>query len=80
MQVLVEYNKLIVYATLPPAEENSQAQQVASFPLFSQVIPIPFHVAVDQIEAVYQDGRLKINLPFANDRLNQRQAIQIRKI
>lgn len=80
MQVLVEYNKLIVYATLPPAEENSSGQQVASFPLFSQIIQIPFHVAVDQIEALYHDGQLKINLPYAEDRLTKRQTIQIKKI
>ena len=79
MQVLVEYNKLFVYATLPQPEEQAAMQNTVNFPLFAQVIEIPFHVAVEQIEAVYQDGLLRINLPYAEDRLVKRQSIQIKK-
>jgi HSP20 family protein len=79
MQVVVDYDKLVVYATLPQAEENGGAQNNVNFPLFAQVVPIPFHVAVEQIEAVYQDGELRVNLPYAEDRNIKRQAIRIRK-
>jgi HSP20 family protein len=79
MQVVVEQNKLIVYATLPPAEDTGTGQQAVSFPLFSQVVQIPFQVAVEQIDAVYQNGYLSIYLPFAEDRLIKRQSIEIRR-
>lgn len=77
IQVQVDYNKLIVYATLPPNEENSTELPSVSLPLFAQVIDIPFHVDVDHIQAVYKNGKLYINLPFAEDRLNSRRSIQI---
>jgi HSP20 family protein len=79
MQVVVEYDKLIVYATLPPTEDTGSGQQAVSFPLFAQVIPIPFQVAVDQIEAVYQNGHLRIHLPYAEERLKKRQSIEIKR-
>jgi len=80
MQVLVEYNKLFVYATLPSAEDNGATQNTVSFPLFARAIEIPFQVAVDQIEAVYQNGELRVNLPYAEDRIVKGQFIPIRKI
>jgi len=79
IQVQVEYNKLIVFATLPPKEENNSEQPGISLPLFAQVIEIPFHVDADQINAVYKSGKLKINLPFAEGRLNNRRTIGIEK-
>jgi HSP20 family protein len=79
MQVQVEYDKLIVYATLPPNgnEEHSSDQPSINLPLFAQVIDIPFHVDVDQIYAVYKNGKLQINLPYAEGRLNNRKSIVI---
>lgn len=77
IQVQVEYNKLMVYATLPAKEENGSGQPAVSLPLFAQVIGIPFHVDVDQINAVYKNGKLKVNLPFAQDRLNHKRTIEI---
>ncbi|MGV3587167.1 MAG: Hsp20/alpha crystallin family protein [Adhaeribacter sp.] len=77
IQVQVEYNKLMVYATLPPNEENNTEQPSVSLPLFAQVIDIPFHVDVDQIQAIYRNNKLHINLPFAEGRLNNRRRIQI---
>lgn len=79
MQVQVEYNKLIVYATLPPndSDEPHPEQPSVSLPLFAQVINIPFHVDVEQIYAVYKNDKLQISLPFAAGRLNNRKNIVI---
>jgi len=77
IQVQVEYNKLMVYATLPPNEENNTEQPSVNLPLFAQVIDIPFYVDVDQIQAIYRNNKLHINLPFAEGRLNNRRSIQI---
>ena len=77
MQVQVEYDKLIVYATLPPKEEVTTGQPGVSLPLFAQVINIPFHVDVEQINAIHKNGKLKINLPFAEGRINNRRTIGI---
>ena len=77
IQVQVEYNKLIVYATLPQNDETGTNQASVNFPLFAQVIEIPFHVDVDQIYAIYKNGKLNINLPFAEGRLNNRKSINI---
>ncbi|KAA5545733.1 Hsp20/alpha crystallin family protein [Adhaeribacter rhizoryzae] len=77
IQVQVEYNKLMVYATLPLNEEYNTEQPSVNLPLFAQVIDIPFHVDVDQIQANYRNGKLHINLPFTEGRLNNRRSIQI---
>ena len=77
MQVQVEYDKLIVYATLPPKEESTNEQPGVSLPLFAQVINIPFHVDVEQINAIHKNGKLKINLPFAEGRINNKRTIGI---
>ena len=77
IQVQVEYDKLIVYATLPPKEENGTEQPAVSLPLFAQVINIPFHVDVEQIYAIHKNGKLNINLPFAEGRINNQRKIEI---
>ncbi|GEO06177.1 hypothetical protein AAE02nite_38410 [Adhaeribacter aerolatus] len=79
IQVQVEYNKLMVYATLPQKDENGTDQANVNFPLFAQVIQIPFHVDVEQIYAVFENGKLNINLPFAEGRLNHRKTISIER-
>jgi len=77
IQVLVEFNKLVIYATLPQAVENKNNQTSFNLPLFARAVEIPSHVAVDQITAIYQDERLNIILPFAEDQFSNRKFIQI---
>ena len=77
VRVEVEYDKLLVYAGLPANSDTHTDQPGISLPLFAQVINIPFQVDVEQINASYKNGNLKINLPFAESRSKNRRNISI---
>ncbi|WP_051359701.1 Hsp20/alpha crystallin family protein [Adhaeribacter aquaticus] len=78
IQVQVEYNKLFVYATLPQLDDKEQMG--INFPMFARIIEIPFHVAAEEIRAVYTEGQLKIIMPYKAERLNGRRSIEIEQL
>jgi HSP20 family molecular chaperone IbpA len=72
MQVIVDNNRLTLLGILPAHNGND-----LKMPLFHQVMPIPFQVDVAQIRARYEEGVLKVVLPYAEDRSNAPRTIEI---
>lgn len=72
--VLVEGNKLVLYTLLvgtpirqtDSLEEEAIPQRLA-VPMFLRVLDIPTFVDADQIEAVYESGKVLVLLPFKNE-------------
>ncbi|AQG80901.1 Hsp20/alpha crystallin family protein [Spirosoma montaniterrae] len=68
--VLVEGNKLVLYTLLisqssyQDGDENSQRLAV---PMFLRVLDIPTFVDADQIEAVHEQGKVMVMLPFKDE-------------
>ena len=77
LHVMVDYNSLILYGMLP--QKNEQAQPEFNLPLFGRVLPIPFQVDTAQIRAVYDDGQLKVILPYDEDRQRSGRIIDIER-
>ena len=67
--VLVEGNKLVLYTLLVSTSEQQAAgtTQRLAVPMFLRVLDIPTFVNADQIEAVHEQGRVLIMLPFKDE-------------
>lgn len=68
--VLVEGSKLVLYTLLvhTSARQGDEANgQRLAVPMFLRVLDIPSFVDADQIEAVYDHGRVKVMLPFKDE-------------
>lgn len=67
--VLVESGKLVLYTllvgTAEHQDENSNKRMAV--PMFLRVLDIPAFVDSDQIEAVYERGRVMVMLPFKDE-------------
>lgn len=65
--IYVHGNQLVVYTTLNDvdgvADEEEQSSRHMT-PLFNRTFNIPATVDKDQIDAIFEDGRLKILLPY----------------
>ena len=68
--VLVEGSKLVLY-TLLVSTSNRQIEdggsQRLAVPMFLRVLDIPSFVDADQIEAVHEQGRVLVTLPFKDE-------------
>lgn len=58
-QVLLNLNKLTVFAALP-SQENTEMQ----IPLFHQEFVLPVNVELTKINAVYEGNELQVRIPF----------------
>lgn len=78
--VLVEGNKLVLYTLLvgtptrqPDDSDDDAVPQRLAVPMFLRVLDIPAFVDADQIEAIYENGKVLVLLPFKNEEyLNRR--------
>ena len=66
--VLVEGNKLVLYTLLvSQSEKQEEGTQRLAVPMFLRVLDIPAFVDADQIEAVHEQGRVVVTLPFKDE-------------
>lgn len=67
--VLVEGGKLILYTLLVGTSEHQEEglNQRMAVPMFLRVLDIPAFVDADQIEAVHEQGRVSVMLPFKDE-------------
>lgn len=67
--VLVEGNKLVLYTLLVGTaqhQEESTIQRLA-VPMFLRVLDIPSFIDADHIDAVHEQGRVIVSLPFKDE-------------
>jgi HSP20 family protein len=77
LNVLVEGNKLVLYklltGTTQLANSTTEESQRLAVPMFLRVMDIPGFVDDDEIEAVKEQGRVRVILPFkTEDKLHRR--------
>ena len=65
-QILLNQNKLTIFAALPSQEDNEM-----QIPLFYQEFVLPQHVALDKIKAVYEGNELQVRLPYLETNIRQ---------
>ncbi|MHC2993008.1 hypothetical protein OB13_16000 [Pontibacter sp. HJ8] len=73
-KVVLHQNQLTVFSVL-----QSQDNPEMAAPLFTRIFTLPPQVDLSQIEAVYQEGQLKIKLPYHDSALNPHE-IEIKKL
>lgn len=80
--IYVHGNQLVVYTTLNDLNEVADEEEQSSrhmTPLFNRTFNIPATVDKDQIDAVFEDGRLKILLPYGANEDMPAKRIDIRE-
>ncbi len=70
--VFVDTDKLIVFSELPQELNDMISEKPVRIPMFHHAFDIPPFVNVDKIEAVYEEGELKVFLPFKDNNKIQR--------
>ena len=80
--IYVHGNQLVVYTTLNDLNSNAREEEQSSrqmAPIFNRMFNIPAMVDKDQIDAVFEDGRLRIILPFGANQEMPAKRIDIRE-
>ena len=80
--IYVHGNQLVVYTTLNDLNEVAGEDEQSSrhmAPIFNRTFNIPATVDKEQIDAVFEDGRLRILLPFGANEDMPAKRIDIRE-
>jgi|SRR5690554_1733279 HSP20 family protein len=75
--VYLEYNSLIIYSLLNTALENGEGIAV---PMFSKRFTLPVDADLERIEALHEEGKLKVVVPFKADAEKFKRKIDIRTL
>ncbi len=62
--IMLHFKQLIVYSILKQKEAASTTGVAVSIPMFMRTFEIPTYVDVHKIEAIQDEGILKVILPF----------------
>ena len=73
-KVMVHKNQLTVYSLLHSTENED-----LHVPMFNRVFVLPPQVDISNIEAIYQDGKLQVRLPYHNAAIRPKE-IEIKQL
>lgn len=73
-KVILHTNQLTIIAML-----QSQENPEMAIPLYNRTYILPLEVNLENIEAIHQNGRLQIKLPYYN-RVNEPREIEIKQL
>ena len=73
-KVMVHKNQLTIYSLL-----HSHDNEELTVPMFNRVFVIPPQVDISNIEAIYQDGRIQVRLPYHNAAIRPKE-IEIKQL
>ncbi|MVM39628.1 Hsp20 family protein [Spirosoma sp. HMF3257] len=67
--VLVEGNKLVLYTLLVGTAQHQKESTIQrlAVPMFLRVLDIPSFIDADHIDAVHEQGRVIVSLPFKDE-------------
>lgn len=74
--ILLNVNHLVVY-TLFKGEDHGQNNMI---PMFSKSFELPIYADTTNIDAVFEDGKLKIIIPLKNDLEQYKRKIDIKSL
>ena len=80
--IYVHGNQLVVYTTLNDLDEIADEDEQSSrhmAPIFNRTFNIPATVDKEQIDAIFEEGRLKILLPYGANQNAPAKRIDIRE-
>lgn len=75
--VYLEYNSLIIYSLL--SDDMVQEENIV-VPMFSKRFALPVDADLERIEALHEEGKLKVVVPFKSDTEKFKRKIDIRTL
>lgn len=75
--VYLNYNTLIVYSLL---NSDIARGQNAAIPMFNKRFELPVEADLERIEAIHEEGKLKIVVPFKSDTAQFKRRIDIKQL
>lgn len=76
--VYLEYNSLIIYSLL--CNDMLQEESNIAVPMFSKRFTLPVDADLERIEALHEEGKLKVVVPFKSDTEKFKRKIDIRTL
>jgi HSP20 family molecular chaperone IbpA len=76
--IFIDHYKLIIFSTLPDTE--SEADIPLYVPMFYKAYDIPYFVEGTKINAVYEEGVLKVMLPYRQKSTTLQRKIDIKHL
>lgn len=74
--IFLNYNQLIVYALLKTGNQDQQAM----IPMFSKSFDLPVDADLEKIEALHEEGMIKIIVPFKDNTDHLKRKIDIKTL
>lgn len=79
--IMLHYNQLIIYSILKKGNNQEASDQLAmSIPMFMKSFEVPAYVDINKIEAVHEEGVLKVILPFKDHNDGMQRKINIKHL
>jgi HSP20 family molecular chaperone IbpA len=76
--IFIDHYKLIILSTLP--NEDLMDEENMYIPMFYKAFDIPYFVEGSKIDAVYEDGVLKVILPYREKSTTLQRKIDIKNL
>ncbi|WMJ74450.1 Hsp20/alpha crystallin family protein [Cytophagaceae bacterium ABcell3] len=77
-KIMLNYNQLTIFSTLK--DDTVSEIELFSVPMFVKAFELPSFIDFDNIEAINEDERLRIILPFKTSRSNLNRIIEVKNI
>lgn len=80
--IFIDHTKLIVFSTIPDAHTETEADMDTPIhvPMFYKAFEIPYFVDGTKIDAVYEEGLLKVTMPYSQSRSMLQRKIDIKNL
>ncbi len=79
-QVFTHHDELVLIVLDTPVNESATWKEDGDIPRFIHKMEIPDYVERENIEALYEDGVLRVILPSRNRSLNKTRQINVKQI
>ena len=76
--IFIDHNTLIVFSTIP--DNDTKMDNQIHVPMFYKTFEIPYFVDGNKIDAVYEEGLLKVILPYRQKRTTLQRKIDIKHL
>jgi HSP20 family protein len=78
--VVLNNNELIIFSVVTEGTENKSADELMAVPMYLEKFKIPARVDTDKIEALLENGELRVILPFRTSEKNRLRQIKIKQL
>lgn len=78
--IILNQNILVVFSVLTLGTSESITEELVNVPMFTRRFPLPKNVDEENIEAIHEDGELRVIIPLQQWRPSPARRIKIKQI